>query len=568
MDTHYHEILSLPFVDFTLEHFCCWRNLLGVAIKRCFKNTTPTEFIQIVYYQLAIKNYENANYFIARCCQNNTQVRFLKVLLEGQSSFRHGSTNIYYCPFQFLYNTLVDLGIKNYKPAMLEIGSIQIRNLLDDRDDRLIEERKQVLNKLGTIEKSLIETGSDVYNIESIKGHIDLIGSVDERNSYVAMNNVLRLSLAGSNAALLRFLSNLEMRDNIVKVPSFNNLLEAMNKFENYEIELKEVLSRKILEPNYQIISKLLDVYSTFDVHSDNFMYTLDFRALLRICINQLYQYLLKGENHVGTMESYLNFLTKTKMRFDDPYISFCKTVALKCYSKGFLFYHVFSKVNNWKIKKFYHDGSNEELIGDGVSVVANFVTNYFWVRGMCEYVQVGSVFIEARICMFNFLLNISPSLWKVAVCVFGMNLFKTKRSFSREISLLYKKCYYPITWDDPVFIGVHKDKFLWVITGMLLELSNLEATYLEELKEEVGSLIGLDSLREKCNLVLSNINCGKCNNVYDVLLLLAEFDIFSLPYRNILKLHKKYMPGSKQYLKIEQEFDRKKMETVSEMKL
>lgn len=552
MQEHYHEILELPFTDFTLARFICWRDVLAVAKKHSFKNTTPIEFIQIVYYQLAIRNYKNVKLFLPYCDQNDIQVNFLNVLLEFGEEV--GNWDIFYSPFWNPYVKLLDLGLLGYKPAMLAIGNIQIK--IGDHSNDITELKAKVLDKLRRIEQNLIKIGADVYNIEAIRVTIDIILSNVQPN----INYILKLAVAGSNGGILRFL-RLRLKPFTDNYLNYNNLVKIhMNDFLN-------IIMTRLSEHNLTIIAKFLNAHSNFmkDITLLKSHSKFDPEDLIMLCVDQLYRYVNEGGDNVGIIGSYLTFFAQTKMSFENQYKIICNTTLLKFYSNGFLFHFLFLSVHNGIITNkrprrisYDIDIINKEVVKQVIPIIEDFVVNYFWVWDKIIKVNCSGTFVNERIAMLDFILKISPLLWGPAMAVFGINLLNTKWSFSQEIliSLIpfnpsYKRSRVrnDVSWADI------NNNVKCVMTNVLLELSNIDSICSDELMDEIDMDV-LSPIQKKCLQLNDIINSGNFDNFYDAIFLLAEVDLFIANYRKRIKLHRKYMPDSKHYLLAKADFD------------
>ena len=554
MENHYHEIFELPFVDFTLTHFNRWRNLLADAKKNRFKNTTQSGFIQVVYYHLAVRNYKSADWFLSLCNKDDNQVIFLKILLKFNEKKEYESVSHDF--FDPTYVSLINLGVTGYMPAMLAIRYVQLKFSTMGYNNKRLDERTILINKLGKIVQNLIEVDADTYNIDILKYTILAI-EANVNSDYFDPVAVLCMAQSGSNAALLHFLS-------LLSTGPYKKLFETPNNKTLFEF--KELLMERILEPNYKIISRLLDIYPTLEEQYEETR--LRFSVLK--CVEQISKCLAGGCEYMGIIESYLNL----RKGFVYPKLdAIYKNILLKCYENGFLFYYLYPGGGKFLTKDkcyvpvvdigIYSEIDNENVTENHVSTMVDFVTNIFWSRELCCKKTNPDLypFVGNRIFIFCLLLKMNALLWKAAVCVFGINFDSATLSLSQEVLNVYFKSMHNVLYlshfKGPYFSGHLNDDFVHIITNVLSELSNHETIYLDEMMEEID-VATLDLIRNKCNVVLSAINSGKFNNVYDVVFLLAEIDILSKPYRNKLKLHMKYRPGSKKYLIIRGSFDKK----------
>ena len=548
MEYHYYEIFELPFVDFTLTHFSRWRNLLVIAKKHRFKNTTPSGFIQVVYYHLAIRNYRSAKWFLSRCSEVDNQVIFLKILLRFNEEKNRG--RIWYNFFDSTCVNLIDLGVAGYVPAMLAIGSVLLKFRITDYDEKTTDERTSIIGKLGKIVQNLIEIDADIYNIDILK---QIIYAIESKNlgDYIDPVRVWYMAQAGSNTALLRFLMFSSQVNNVKHFGKFS---------EKHKLEFKELLMERILEPNYSIIAMLLDSYPTILENGDNLRFEL--RDIVIKAIDRVYLYLVNGCEHMGIMESYLNFKIKAAMSLDQHHELIFKTILLKCYTNGYLFYYLYPSNDKFTIENkndtqptnmsIYYEIDKDDVTDEHVTIMVDLVINIFWSREICEgIVPEQGTFIGGRMFIFLLLLKINPLLWKAAVCVFGINFISAKLSFSQDVLNVYRNdgswCFSSLL-KSRHFHGHSNEYFTLIITKVLSEVSDHENIYRDELMEEID-VKTRDVVRNKCNSVLADINSGSFVNVYRAVFLLAEIDILSRNYRSKIDLHMKYRPGSKHYL-------------------
>ena len=553
MADYYHEILELPFVNFTLTHFNRWRNLLANSKKHRFKNTTPSGFIQVVYYHLAVRNHSSAEWFLSLCDKSDNQVIFLKILLWFYEKKNNGKVS--YTFFDSLYVSLIDLGVAGYAPAMFAIGHVRLELRTIKYDNKMADEMNSIIGKLDKIVQNLIEIDADAYNIDILKRTICAIGSNTNLDLfYIDPVNILCMARSGSNAALLSFFNFALQGNNIKHFGKFS---------EEHKLEFKKLLMERILEPNYPIIAVLLDVYPTILEKGANL--TFGISDVVIKAIDQVNLYFVSGCEHIGLIESYLSFRIRHNISFDLQYESICKMILLKCYANGYLFYYLYPHFDERILKtknkddeqstdiSIYQEIDKNDVTDEHVAIMADLVINIFWSREICKgVIPAQGFFIGNRMFMFRLLLKINSLLWKAAVCVFGINFINTSFSFSKDVLNIYRnpmcvRQYRPF-FKDRYFNGHLNDDFAHIMRNVQAEVSDHENIYREELMEEID-VKTLDAILNKCKSLLVDINSGYFDNVYHAVFLLAEIDILSQTYRCRLDLHMKYRPGSKYYL-------------------
>lgn len=565
---YYKDIYRRPFRDFTLTEFEKWRNVLRNCKMNNFVDVSDREMFQIVYYYLAIKNYDGASFFLDKCNSESNQFKFLKILFRlvpENSDFFYFSTGYLNSNFNSDYMELFNLGVIGYRPAMLLIGGLHVMPAYP------LEFKPTILDMLAKIIDNLLEGNIEFYFVHIVQNIRNVM--LNNKPNLVVVGtgfNELSTNWARSDGDLLNILKThrykhsgrlgLFRHDGC----SLQNLDE--NIIDNATSGIITLITEKIQEPDYNSIKGfVLKVYAeSLSNPSPKCRILVHLINLTNECVNQLYQYIINGGENVNMMTSYLKFFLKIegKVRFWKKHRAICKCLLLKCYSKGLLFvrfpmnyYKGIIEESFYKVWPF--EKEDNLAIKEGVNNVVEFIENIFWFReiygGTGWYLRP----FDPKIDEFHFLLELSPLLWKASMCMMGINLINKKWSFSRNIFEVGKQ----YEQFEAKRKGFRQKPLLLinVVENMMLELIMIKYRCESELMEDVDNVkltsLGVMLRNFKQRVVTST---DYFSMFREVLFILAQMDVFASTYRDKLDIHDKYKPNSIEYVIAKESFDEK----------
>ena len=566
--SYYKEIHSLPFVDFTMEEFIKWRNLLRLAkknnFKNNFKNTKNDEIIQIIYYLLAIKNYDFAQFLLDKSESDEPCITFLKILLHfGDDVHQNHHYKSSSCDqkFNMYHDKLFKLGEIKYVPALVIIGNINFILVWPTDDDA----RTKIIRQLSQIEQNMIDMHMDIICLKTVRKIMHHLTSDVNLKGCITSEHIVDFCMAGSDASLLILLNRFDY------IGGYESPNERTAYLVSNIMDLTKLLLDKISIPNWPIVLKSLHIYGRYNYNEQYAGWGyFDPRIIINNCIEQIYKYIDGSGDNVGIITSYLRFLSQTKMKLDDKYVELGRRIIRLFYSEGFILFPLssrdssYSHINNNPYYEYgigHHIYTNlntfdqhDVLLEQSPKTVIDFVENYFLNGDVCSAKTV----THTRVCMFWFLLGISQKLWKEALCALGINLINTKTLRFSLISSMRKvtKSSFSETVRTLEFPGCMNNHFCWGLSPMYndlkyiieivsVELMNIRDKYYLELAEKIDN-IKVDELVQKCMFIKNKMNASTnsvTDDISEVILCCAEIDIFSLAYRIHLKLHEKFKP-------------------------
>lgn len=555
-------------MDFTLKEFNVWKNLLSIAKKQRFINTSLQEFMQIVYYQLAIMNYKGAAYFLNKCQQDDNQVKYLRILMtfDIDKLFESGhSLSGYTPPFTGLYDyfSVLELALDKYLPAMLLTRYfIQLYPIT-----LAVVAERGILDKLIRINQNMLEMNVDILFINLLKSNINILNSKISGPSqkfwtgiaYIKNINLFKIALEGSDVALLELLDELkyvriEQNHLIFRRMASNWLrdIDPIYLLTSFPI-IKEILLNKILENNFKVVIGILKIcgYPNSVGNLDD-----DIFDLLNPCIEQIYKHILNVGDNFQAIAEYLRVLsiTNTNITITSKHEAICKEQVINVLSIGLLFHDLFRNTYRLIINDIYSKWPIEtDDLADTINyAMVDLMENFFWL----EEPDYETYFFSRRLHFLGFLFKLSPFLWKATLCVLGINTINYKRTFSSKLILIYKNhCEPPITFVSPRHICMI---LINIFTNMERELLELESTYLVQFGISIDKL-KLNKLLLNCEnarQLFTNSGSLEIEDNFETILFLFEMDIFCQEYRLHLNKHEKYKPGGKRYSNIVTHFN------------
>lgn len=569
---YYKKIYSLPFNDFTLTEFRKWRDVLSVVKIKHFEKITFEETIQIIYYQLAIRNYENAIFFLNKCkttvlpeyVEDEHQVTFLKILCHFEDymiSSRHHQT------FDKYYVGLFNLGEIKYEPALLVIGCISFLPAYPD------ELEITILNTMVRIEINMVAIKMDFHHIENVRNNMnrikhkmeDIYHSPQLETDFCYTKKLVDLALGGSDTALLKLLFKLKNVSKEKDTSDSDWIYHIMNTDGNLKhlvhslSDIKNLLKKKILKKDYKFCVELLDLYKSNTQHNlSGYEQIINPRDFIYLCVDQIYDHLSGACDNVEIIRAYLSFLSGTNMEISSEYRELGARRLLDLYSSGLLLFPLFGyKGSNAIYNMCKIDQYNENIVNRGIPLIVELIENYFWSRTLCDnrIVDDERFFIDGdKILFFYNLLEISNLLWKAAICIFGINLNNTNLRLSSDLLSSYiSNGKYGSTTNMEIDIDMIPQIYCYwgnLIENMVKELRNLESIYVGELMEDINNIeFGALLLRAKqlCNKIQNRVLCYP-KHISKIIVLLLEMDVFSSTYKDQLYLHEKYKPNGEGY--------------------
>lgn len=570
----YKEINKLPFRDFTLSEFDKWRSILGHSKDNKFANIKFPEMMQIVYYLIAIRHYGGATFFLDKCKPKNIQVRFLKVLLffgEKPKQINRSNDDSHIDVHRL---ELLELANIKYMPALLLVCKIK-RGLI-----YYSKNRENTLDKLTQIFNSMTEKRFDDYLIQSLSYMI--IHNEQRPEGFpkkMPLIDQIEMILNGFDKPLLKLFHaclNRSNRDGMFFVANYNNV--DAEKLGALLPKIKNIIFDKILKPNYEFIIKLLNILKkhTFNLrHKPLF----DQQTIMIACLKTIYDYLIKGGDNASIGLAYLDFLATIDTNLTKMFDPICKRLLLKYYFNGLIYLpphvknrdayylhldvtvHLGNLHKKWKITQ-----EDNRILDLSVPAIVDLVENWFWLEELYnkpDKIKHEDRYIENRVNVYDFLLNISNLLWKPALCVFGINLLNIERSFSREIVDTYKKSenirmiIERNLWRSDLLRM--RDYAVFVMDQTIKEMVILRSKYVATF-ENLPNSDEFKSLRSDCQKFKLKIkrDYGPINPFIKVILNLAELHVFSFRYTEDLNLHEKFKYGGREYLKVKDNFDKR----------
>ena len=573
------EIYVLPFWNFTLGEFSQWRKSLEVAkTLDCSMNLDET--IKIVYYHLAIGNYRTACVFLDFCDKHDNRIKMLRMLLTSDRK-----AQVYCFISREILETLFELCIKKYHPALLWLGTRACVSVLDIYCDNVTE----IQYKLNIIVIIMNEMHIDKYYVDRVQGLLDT--KYDESLKYIRvisriqpdyniMQQHLKNILGGSVAALLRILSLVYSNTN--ELCYYNVLFEHSNlkgPLDSLDQTHKDVVKEfgsTVSNIAMALITKfdhdfIINLLTFFDRCKEDHLKRciIDLLPILKRCTETCYEYLVLHEQNgdfdscnVGILIAYLKVVSNGLVECDETLSIKCASWILHCHKAGFMFLPNPSEVFKTTFKPIYKKWpiSKEYQFTDAcLSIINDLVENNFgWIG-----TQDGPM---SKLCLnlddydgpkcFIFLLEQSPKLWIPALSALGLNLFKQSicenpKKLHQSLMLLYpnKKADIPVS-DTSTYLT----NFRTIIDNVLLRL--------DQVKEEYSNIFGESIDEVEANILISRgldikqkIITGFCHetksttNTFDTLCYLFDMYRFYSRYSDFLISHKKYQPGGEGYL-------------------
>ena len=532
----YKEIHGFPFRDFTLKEFANWADVFSLNKKQNFLDMTFEHSTQIVYYHLAIENYEGAIRFLNYCTSTENQTIFLKSILNIDHSI---PGDLKYIPNETFRNHIRDLfnlALINYVPAIIYISNLDPnydRNIID-LDGPISKDN--ILYDLIKIKQNCASAQIDYYYLYKINKKIERIecyyshSNSNQRRDWSILTTyeLFKLIINGSENAMLIALS----------------CQKRVNTYQTAEIKHKStIISNKFLHKKVQdmdlpVIVEILKVFTGLYISQINELAIDNPLNLIEACLEQAYKYLTCGGNNAKLIIAYLEYFFKVNIRLAEHYESICGLILEECYKVGFVILpNMYYELRPNLYKRF-----PIESIENYVKTINNLVENFFWFKS-----DPSSTIIKHQIMCFYKLIDISPVLWKAACCVLGINLLARPDYVTDNILEKMLKIAPYLQYSQ------YLDYLIIPVKNMLEILNNLAIEYLNVFCEEV-SQTKLKEIRQKIHDVDQKYREGtfEINHVIRVLLDICDFN---QKYRNLLEIHYKYAPDGDAYCDIEADF-------------
>ena len=594
MTYYYKEIVDFPFRDYTLEEFSRWRDILKKAKNLTEGNKISVEdYIQIIYYQLAIENYDIA-FTILETCNNlpgdNAQVIFLKLLLDilftNVVSNNEGKRTMSLSG-DFENGKLLGLCQDNYRPAILLLGKHEKLSevsqdnyrpaiLLKGNNEKASNVNRTLIDQLVRIEQVVLNNKLDKYyannitnNISGLKFHLGEISSYDDIHSDSL--NMFRFALEGSDVYLLRVVAFCITVDTKKPSKSEDTNADCLMFVEQHAHNFEQRLIEKISTPDYLFILNLLHLFVDIDFEKEFEGNHFDYLGLIDRCLSKVYDYLVNSGNNVEIILGYLGFISTAKAKIQDNYVSICEKILFNCYSAGLLYLPI-TFGNRCDIQNIYvcwkFNRNHADFVNSCVPVVFDLVGNYLgWnnryateqsYKNMDVY---GNFSIDLKIRLFDFLIETSPLLWKAAVYVFGIDLINNINLVSAEtyhhideiVKQNMEKKHQVAQTIGKHFVSQTIENLIIVLNYTVFDLTDHDS-YFEAFGENVDKDL-LETLKTKGRTLKQNL-IRKGNNLCDILLFLFEVVEFNKRYEERLNIHDKYKFDGDQYNTIKNDFD------------
>lgn len=579
----YHEIYSLPFRNFNLGQFVTWRDLLNRLKKSNFETASFGEFLQIVYYHLAINNHVGAIWFIKKCYMATNE--YTPLLYQRQIIFLeilfHKSDNFYSSCSIFYRKILVDLCLVKYKPALLLFYKKSTyfnytRALLDfdkyfinDKDDKNMI-GYDIIIILSQIEKNMKGADIDIYYINDLRQRINDLTQLSEEGAGVItlpilIPEILCLAKMGSNKALLKVLgcdiNSIEKEigpySNVRSVPICN-----IDKplIVSAETVLYKMLMDKISFFDVTFISALLKIYETIGNRPSTYVRknsVIDHTKVIVTCVDSIYQYVVDGGNDMEVILSYISFVSQSTFKLNQCHVILCRAKLLEYYSQGFIFFHKDSIHDIHRhsdyLAHLYQDLNFElsrEKVVDSMDIIKDFVENAVWysrtVNGQCE-----DGIPPGRVRLFHFMFKISPLLWEIALCIIGIDLTNETIYIGYEEQMPFSifSYYRP---------GSRYKNYTNLVSNLLRKLLQVMQQYSTIFGSDLETVEDInikDLNRIAKRIEVYCYNFGQFSSVdqssfdqKEILPFVYKLCDRCIKYIKPLNLHAKYMPESKEY--------------------
>ena len=455
----------MPFRDFTLTEFDTWRATLTLTLCKNtnFEGMTLGQNMQVVYYYLALSNYDRAFFFLnfGPCIETkDDHVAFLRILISQDRSDYH-YVRFRASDFNEDFRKILPLCVKGYHPALLFINRLEDDFLFRDCSNISVESFMErltkinpsatptdVLNMLILIEKNMINSDVDEYYVKNAQTKINQIKSLIHQTNDMATNvdiisssfpdfefnnksweisieTIFLFALRGSDVALLQILRlDFKIAARILSKNKSDEYRFSMANNGGTINNIKAILINKINQLNIKIICALIENYRQVQQKDQKRMF-LHSPHLINKCISRIYNYLLNGGDDFRTLEVYLNFFSDKNIEDGPRYYALCKNLVTLIISKGFLFLPFTNSYRRFEIiyKKFLN---NEPLTKNSINTITDLVENCFCLKLFTDVVKIDELVAtndpNIKSKTFYFLLNLSSQLWEASMLVLGAN--------------------------------------------------------------------------------------------------------------------------------------------------
>lgn len=551
VSTYYKEISNIPFRTFTLTEFGRWRNIFVVAKKNNFINLKFEDFMVIVYYQIALGNYEPALLFLDAYKTDDIQVTFLKSKL---------TVAIY--GYSIILKDDIEFSLKKHEPSISNVASLTTigRKTKPHMND--------MLKKLAEIENIMSTTHFDPYYLPRIR---NVIRSIESDTGMgpgkiiimgIPIDSTLKYASAGSTYALIEIIHRIGHS----KSPDINTAIR------NDGPKITGLIKNKIMELDYKIIFWMFYIFQNHTLDEMDGL-PIDLKYLIETCVDQVYKYILNGGDHIGLITGYLHFFAKTLIIFPPHYESICKPTLLNLYSKGFLPLfesNVCGKVfitidmecvyKKWKVD----DNLDIHMIGDTIENIFGCTEIYYRSLSKLERFSYNDKYTDVRLKTFFTILDIFPFWWKSAICVLGLNLFDAPNLQKQQefLDFLTRGFYSNVRSirNAPEFTGLQLGLLGNVHKGLIDLRENYKKTFKDDI--ETTKFAELDvtcqELKQKIDseqLKLIYLTGFNCFDMVCIMRVTLDIYNFGRKYLKHLKNHAKYQPGGSHYAAIEESF-------------
>ena len=587
----YKQIFNLPFRNFTFSDLACWKKIYLVEKSNNFIGASFESLVQIVYYELAIENYEYANFFINLCLketkQDLSQIKFLEPLvycLCKVFSGNHYSSGWKYYLLDQHYENIFELALKKYDPALLFICDMHIRgptiqsNILID-----------FLEKLTEIEKNLIEKNVDNYYLHNYKKNIKIflervyptIRVDTSSNNIDVIDVVVKLAIDGSELATIKALEfskngygyydtfKIRARMRCRSVKKYRNEMQRREiLFNKISVISSKFFRNKIQQPlrDYDAIVDLLRMYRTSAyAHSQHALIKEYPLKLVEECLTTLASYLMDGCDNLGITLAYLDFFANTDLVWDPQHDLLCRRLLLKCYENGILFLLCadnglivcFNKIyQKWPVEQY-----EEIVIKSCVPVMIELMLNHFWIQFPNKLNTPREVL--KRLFYFRTLLKMNPIWWKVCLCTLGINVLDGQLCVTQDLLLKEIFDYFPENCSMARRRAFYENLKI-VISSVMCDFRTMAQSY-KNLFQRNENMDILDQMQKKyeddiTEIVESPKEGFSIKYVLDYVLDIAKF---SQKYIKLINLHERYKPYGEYYFDIEAAFNKRVRELV-----
>ena len=558
------DINSIPFRNFTLIEFECWRKIFVVAKKNNFSNVKFEDFMRIIYYQIALSNYKVALMFLETYQTDDIQAAFLKSKLNiiiNHSRCMNLQDDI-------------SFSLKGYKPAIYSLVTVSVLNHCNERN---LGDFITKLIKIETIMKSIPIDPHLLLCIENLICNAELKlknppidRPVDPKLDVpkIPITSVLECVINGSVRSLVEIIRRI-----MKEYPKDSNELAIIRLNSS---AIGETLRTKILELDYPIVTFIFDSFQNYNLEEIETS-PIQLKNIIDLCVDVVYKYILNGGDNVGVIIGYLRFFSKTPIVFPEHYESICKPTLLNLYSKGLLILSDLKLQGNkfvetdtlYVYKKWKFDTQSDlEQVDRYSPIIADLMENIFgcteiYNRGHGRPIKYDVVILKERLEKFFLILDLFPFWWKPAICIVGLNLYK-------KINKQHQLCFFNNLLLDNGHMrferrsdGTQVDSLLAnLVDNIHNDLFNLRDTYKWIFGEDVD-VTKFDLLDKICQQLKQDINPEQMTPSIDVVSRVAsvmgvvlQTHTFGAEYITHLKLHEKYQPGGKHYFSIEQHFN------------